>query len=81
MSLAERTYICKTLLKKPGTKTSALQFELANRFGTTWDLSTIRLNRKAMGFNPAAAGAVRTRSACAAAEAGANSATIWAAAG
>ena len=52
MSLAERTYICKTLLKKPGTKTSALQFELANRFGTTWDLSTIRLNRKAMGFNP-----------------------------
>ena len=41
MSLAERTYICKTLLKKPGTKTSALQFELANRFGTTWDLSTI----------------------------------------
>ena len=52
MSLAERTYICKTLLKKPGTKTSALQFELANRFGTTWSLACIRENRKTMGFNP-----------------------------
>ena len=43
MSLAERTYICKTLLKKPGTKTSALQFELANSGsasgnGSVWPL-------------------------------------------
>ena len=52
MSLEERTYICKTLIAKPQTKTTTLQFDLANRFGTTWDLSTIRLNRKAMGFNP-----------------------------
>lgn len=50
MSLAERTFMCSLLLENPETSTQTLQFKLANRFGATWDPSTIRRNRLQMGF-------------------------------
>ena len=50
MPLEQRTFICETLLKSPGTKATTLRFELKNRFNCTWALSTIRHNRRAMGF-------------------------------
>jgi hypothetical protein len=51
MSAAERRFMCELVLANPEVKTSQIQFKLHNQFGNTWALSTIRQNRKHMGFN------------------------------
>jgi len=51
MSLAERNFMVALLTENPGTKTSALQFQLSNRFGSNWGIACIQKNRKLAGFN------------------------------
>jgi hypothetical protein len=51
MSLAERNFMCALLMANPETQTSALQFQICNRFGNSWAYTTIQNNRKQAGFN------------------------------